>query len=238
MHFPLAAFAIIAASAFAQPAKTPDEAVLVEQWTKQAEVKGEGPEFSFRAYAIDRLANHYWARGDYEKAMVYLARHEWPWGLCGVGMEEAEAGIDYRIARCLIRLGRTDEAIADFTCCWMRLSLSSCSAMMSSVTSRRPPASPAATRAIERGLKIFGCLRIASLIVVPPTTSVCMSLIAAERVGFSTWAFNVASVSTMGRPARTRVASCRLAIAISCSLTFFRWRLACWLRSALSEPFL
>src|SRR5215210_1337292 len=67
--------------------------------------------------------------------------------------------------------------------------------------SRIPPASPAATMLVYRLSNALGCLRMASAMDMPDSTSLRTSLMIAAKVLFSSWPPRISRHCTSGRPA-------------------------------------
>ena len=93
-----------------------------------------------------------------------------------------------------------------------------CSASRASTVSSAPLASPARTMFTYRSSKTSPCGFMASARVEPSFTLSRTSARMTRSLGLSTWSIMAVRASTMGMLAPTRVLSCWVIVAMSCTL--------------------
>lgn len=115
----------------------------------------------------------------------------------------------------------TGYVIADFIFCRSLTSASRLVAILSNVSTRNPPISPAFTIEITRGGNTFSCFSMASVSREPESRSFLMSMMTCLRVGLEAWSLSTSKARDRGSPALFNVASCRMKFATSFGFTLF-----------------
>ncbi len=103
----------------------------------------------------------------------------------------------------------------------IRSSFSCCVASFFNISSKIPPASPAATIFMYTGENTLGCLARESAKLVPLSTSLLTSEMWVLKISLSVWFCKVARLLTRGTPAFIIVANCLVKTVMSLDLTFF-----------------